>query len=245
MCREKHTDCRGRRAAGWDRAALTTHKHRGGGGQRAHVFEEGEAGACAENVSRNGGGSLGLGRGRGGIPEGLEVCWPWRRSRDLLCVCPLAGDGSGREWEELLPNYPRRMERGCPCNSLSICSLGCCPGDTRDLPAKKCSGDSPPLNTPSWNHRDEAELAEKLCGSLPRIPSTGHHNGQKGHGFVLSLSPSVLPVEEALCIFPCKTWFLQLLGCPQPIGLSILAGLGETSPSQTLLRGTLVSSWGC
>lgn len=78
---------------GWDRAALTTLKHCGGGGQRAHVVEEGEAGACAENVSRNGGVSLGLGRERGGIPEGLEVCWPWHRSRDLLCVCPLAGSG--------------------------------------------------------------------------------------------------------------------------------------------------------
>lgn len=68
----------------------------GGGGQRELVFEEGEAEVHTENASRNGAIGLGLGGGRGGIPAGLEECWHWNRSRDLLHVCPPAGDGSGR-----------------------------------------------------------------------------------------------------------------------------------------------------
>lgn len=63
------------------------HKHCGGGG---HIFKDGGAGTCTQNVSRLGG-HFGA---RGHIPSGLEECWPQHRSRTGLSM---ALAGSGRE----------------------------------------------------------------------------------------------------------------------------------------------------
>lgn len=63
--------------------------------------------------------------------------------------------------------------------------------------------------------------------SLARTPAQGTVMVTKA---ILSSSPAVRPIEEALCRFPPKTWSLQLLGSRWPTGISILLGPCGISP---------------